>query len=83
LLRRLASSVGGPLWLHCQQEDQARQTWLHSQGAEDREERVLMARSIWRRQTWRPSQRAGRRLDAVLEQFQPRRRPLPSPLARG
>ena len=83
LLRRLASSVGGPLWLHCQQEDQARQTWLHSQGAEAREERVLMARSIWRRQTWRPSQRAGRRLDAVLEQFQPRRRPLPSPLARG
>ena len=83
LLRRMAPSAGGPLWLHCLQEDQARQAWLHSLGAEAREERVLMARSIWRRQPWRPSQRAGRRLDAVLEQFQPRRRPLPSPLARG
>ena len=83
VLRRIALSVGGPLWLHCLQEDQARQAWLLSLGAEAREERVLMARSIWRRQPWRPSQRAGRRLDAVLEQFQPRRRPLPSPLARG
>ena len=39
-----------------------------------------MARSVWRRQEGQPAQRAARRLEAVLEQLQPRRPPLPTPV---
>jgi hypothetical protein len=38
-----------------------------------------MARSVWHRQESLPAERAARRLGAVLEQLQPRRRPLPTP----
>jgi hypothetical protein len=78
LLRRLAGSRG-VLWLHSEVGDDIRRSWLETLGAETHGEQVLMARSVWRRQEWQPAQRAARRLGAVLEQFQPRRRPLPTP----
>ena len=39
-----------------------------------------MASSVWRRQEPQTARKAVRRLAAVLEQFQPRRRPLPTPV---
>ncbi|HYP04578.1 MAG TPA: hypothetical protein VER57_08510 [Cyanobium sp.] len=78
LLSRLAGS-GGVLWLHSEVGDDARRSWLEALGAETHGEQVLMARSVWRRQEWQPTRSAARRLGAVLEQFQPRRRPLPTP----
>ncbi|MEB3235473.1 MAG: hypothetical protein VKM98_08600 [Cyanobacteriota bacterium] len=75
------SSEGGPLWLRCDPYDHARLQWLQSIGARQRGERVLMARSLWRRQPHPSLQRqANRRLEAVLAQLQPRRRPVPTPL---
>jgi len=79
LLRRLAGT-GSVLWLHSEVGDAPRHAWLEALGAETHGEQVLMARSVWRRQEWQPAQRAARRLGAVLEQFQPRRRPLPTPV---
>jgi hypothetical protein len=38
-----------------------------------------MARSVWRRQGLQAPARAAQRIDALLEQWQPRRRPLPTP----
>jgi hypothetical protein len=78
LLRRLAGGEG-VLWLHSEAGDDARRLWLEGLGAECHGEQVLMARSVWRRQEGQPAERAARRLGAVLEQFQPRRRPLPTP----
>jgi hypothetical protein len=79
LLRRAAPGAAG-LWLAVESEDEPRQRWLERFGAEFRGEQVLMARSVWRRQEEQPARRAVRRLEAVLEQLQPRRRPVPTPL---
>lgn len=77
LLRRLAADR--PLWLRSERDDSQRRLWLDQLGAEIEGEVVLMARSVWRRQQGQPARRAARRLEAVLEQLQPRRRPLPTP----
>ena len=79
-LLQVCSAGHTPLWLTSEVGDQPRHDWLSGLGAEARQEEVLMARSVWRRQG---ATRAGlgvRRLEAVLEQFQPRRRPLPTPV---
>ncbi|MEX1317583.1 MAG: hypothetical protein AB1Z22_10730 [Synechococcaceae cyanobacterium] len=69
------------LWLRSDVNDQALERWLRQLGAEARGERVLMARSVWRRQELHaPAQGAARRLEAVLQQLQPRRRPMPTPV---
>ncbi len=79
LLRRLADGEE-TLWLHSEVGDLARHDWLSRLGAEPQGEQVLMARSVWRRQEGPVTHRAARRLEAVLEQLQPRRRPLPTPV---
>ena len=72
-----------PLWLRSDPYDSARLNWLQSIGAQQRGERVLMARSLWRRQAAAEHQlQANRRLEAVLAQLQPGRRPVPTPLLR-
>ncbi|MDA0718114.1 MAG: hypothetical protein O2839_07885 [Cyanobacteria bacterium] len=68
-----------PLWLRSDLRDEARQRWLAELGAQEQGERVLMARSVWRRQGQHAPVRAAQRIDALLEQWQPRRRPLPTP----
>jgi len=78
LLRRIGRG-GRCLWLRCEATDADRQRWLESLGAEPHGEEVLMARSVWRRQEGQPARRAAGRIEAVLEQLQPRRRPLPTP----
>ncbi len=79
LLRELARGDGN-LWLLSEAGDGERRGWLESLQAEACGEQVLMARSVWRRQELQPLRgSARRRLAAVLEQFQPRRQPLPSP----
>ncbi|MFO0105134.1 MAG: GNAT family N-acetyltransferase [Cyanobium sp.] len=78
---RLALGDGEPLWLRSDVDDHTLDLWLQRSGAEPRGERVLMARSVWRRQECpAPAQQAARRLEAMLEQLQPRRRPLPTPV---
>lgn len=79
LLRRYARP-GSTLWLVSDAADSARHDWLQRLGAEPQGEQVLMARSVWRRHGPQPAERAARRIEAVLEQFQPRRRPLPTPV---
>ena len=79
LLRRYAPP-GSSLWLVSDGADSARHDWLQRLGAEPQGEQVLMARSVWRRHGPQPAERAARRIEAVLEQFQPRRRPLPTPV---
>ena len=79
LLRRYAAA-GSTLWLVSDGADTARHDWLKQLGADPQREQVLMARSVWRRHGPQPAQKAARRLEAVLEQFQPRRRPLPTPV---
>jgi hypothetical protein len=79
LLLRRFSAPGGVLWLRSEVGDSARLQWLSALGAELHGEQVLMARSVWRRQEGQPARSAARRLGAVLEQFQPRRRPVPTP----
>ena len=79
LLRRYAAP-GSTLWLVSDVADTARHDWLQRLGAEPQGEQVLMARSVWRRHGPQPAERAARRIEAVLEQFQPRRRPLPTPV---
>ncbi len=81
LLHQLARRHS-PIWLVSEVGDLQRRTWLEELAAEPCGEQVLMARSVWRRQEWQPAHAAGRRLAAVLEQLQPRRQPLPSPLRR-
>ena len=46
-----------------------------------RQDRVLMARSVWSRSPQPLAQRSSQRIEAMLEQLQPRRRPLPTPSA--
>lgn len=78
LLHRMGRG-GASLWLRCEVGDGDRQLWLQALGAEAHGEEVLMARSVWRRQEGQPAKRAARRIEAVLEQLQPRRRPMPTP----
>ncbi len=78
LLHRIGRG-GASLWLRCEVGDGDRQLWLQALGAEAHGEEVLMARSVWRRQEGQPAKRAARRIEAVLEQLQPRRRPMPTP----
>ncbi|MFM7634400.1 MAG: hypothetical protein ACKO7Z_02205 [Cyanobacteriota bacterium] len=83
LLRHAAEHLGGHgLWLRCDVRDQARQAWLERLGAERRDERVLMARSVWSRPSQPLLVRSGGPIEAVLEQLQPGRRPLPTPVGR-
>lgn len=79
LLRRLMPAAG-QLWLASDLDDPARQSWLNQLGAEEHGDRVLMARSLWRRQEGQAPLGAASRLSAVLEQLQPRRRSVPTPL---
>ena len=80
MLRRFRFSSGAGIWLHSEVGDVARERWLEQIGAEPRGEEVLMARSVWRRQEPQTARKAVRRLAAVLEQLQPRRRPIPTPV---
>ncbi len=83
LLRQAQQALGDaePLWLRSDRHDTALEQWLQQRGAEPRGERLLMARSVWRRQELPVrTSRTSRRLEAVLEQLQPRRRPMPTPL---
>ena len=84
LLRQASQQwPASPLWLRSDPYDSARLNWLQSIGAQQRGERVLMARSLWRRQASAEHQlQANRRLEAVLAQLQPGRRPVPTPLLR-
>jgi hypothetical protein len=83
LLQQAQQTLGRdqPLWLRSDTHDTQLERWLQQRGAEPRGERLLMARSVWRRQEL-PAQasRTSRRIEAVLEQLQPRRRPMPTPL---
>ncbi|MEB3184116.1 MAG: hypothetical protein VKN15_06975 [Cyanobacteriota bacterium] len=81
LLRRLTPG-DQPLWLHSEVGDRERQAWLQQLGALEQGDEVLMARTVWRRQEGTVSLRAAQRLGAVLEQLQPGRRPVPTPLLR-
>jgi hypothetical protein len=82
LLRKAAQQLGGAgLWLRCDLRDRDRQQWLSGLGAQERGERVLMARSVWRRHGPPALVSSSSRIEAMLEQLQPRRRPLPTPLA--
>lgn len=80
LLLRIAAHSPEALWLQAEAGDDARRSWLEGLGAEPRGEHVLMARSVWRRQEGQGARGAARRIEAVLEQLQPRRRPLPTPV---
>ncbi|MFU8886891.1 MAG: hypothetical protein ACNA8O_15730, partial [Cyanobacteriota bacterium] len=83
LLLQAQQALGSrdPLWLRSDVHDHNLECWLQQLGAEPCGERVLMARSVWRRQEMpAPAHQAVRRIGAVLEQLQPRRRPMPTPL---
>ena len=78
---QLALGSRDPLWLHSDVHDGELERWLEQRGAEPWGDRVLMARSVWRRQELpAPARQAARRLEAMLEQLQPRRRPMPTPV---
>lgn len=81
LLRRIALEANDGLWIQSEVSDQGRSDWLEALGAAQRGEQVLMARSVWRRQEGQLAQGARRRIEAVLEQLQPRRQPVPTPAA--
>jgi len=70
---------GGGVWLRCDPRDSARRRWLQQLGAEPRGERLLMARSVWNRPVRAAIQDPGRPIEAMLDQLQPHRRPLPTP----
>ena len=79
LLMKRARSALGSLRLRCDVTDLELQSWLEQLGAVEHGDEVLMARSVWKRQERRAARRGVPRLDTVLEQLQPRRRPMPSP----
>lgn len=85
LLQQMVLTLGSeqPLWMRCDPDDTSRQSWLRAMQAQPRSERVLMARSVWRRQPL-PNARnqTSRGIEAVLAQLQPGRRPVPTPLVR-
>ena len=71
---------GEDLWLRCDVRDAPRQSWLLGLGALEKGERVLMARSVWRRHEQPLPALAAQRLEAMFGQLQPQSRPLPTPL---
>ena len=79
LLYRLVAQLpdGGGLWLRSDPYDSGRLAWLHAIGAQLRSERVLMARSLWRRQA--AAVQTSQRFETVLAQLRPRQRPVPTP----
>jgi hypothetical protein len=80
LLLHRVSRPGQPLWLRVEISDRVRNLWLEQLGATGHGEQVLMGRSLWRRSPAAPAREAARRLEAMLEPFQPRRRTLPTPV---
>lgn len=78
LLHRLARS-SSPLVLRADRDDASRHAWLESLGASLLGEQSLMARTVWRRQEAQPARPASLRLDAMLEQWKPAPRSLPTP----
>ena len=80
LLLHHMSRPGQPLWMRVELSDQMRNLWIEQLGATGHGEQVLMGRSVWRRQPPTPAWEAARRLEAMLEPFQPRRRTLPTPV---
>jgi hypothetical protein len=78
LLHRLARS-GSPLLLRADRDDATRHAWLESLGASLLGEQSLMARTVWRRQEAQPARQASLRLEAMLEQWKPAPRSMPTP----
>ena len=78
LLELAREKAGAAITLSVDCQDTTLNQWLEAAGAEALGERVLMVRSVWRRQIRHPVTTAGLRLGAVLEQWQPRR-PIPTP----
>jgi hypothetical protein len=78
LLHRL-SKPGTPLVLRADREDAARRHWLEGLGATLLGEQILMARTVWRRQEAPPARQAALRLEAMLDQWTPSPRSLPTP----
>lgn len=66
-------------WLRADRSDLGRRSWLEGMGAQLQGDEVLMARSVWRRQARRDRAHPVGRLEAVMQQLQPRRAPLPTP----
>jgi hypothetical protein len=81
LLQRMGQTSGEGLWIQSEVDNQGRAAWLEALGAARRGEQVLMARSVWRRQEGQLAQGPRRRIEAMLEQLQPRRQPVPTPAA--
>jgi hypothetical protein len=79
-LLQACSSGASDIWLTSEVGDDPRRDWLLALGAEPMHVDVLMARSVWRRQGAIRNGLSVSRLGAMLEQFQPRRRPVPTPL---
>jgi hypothetical protein len=67
------------LVLRADRDDDARRRWLESFGATLMGEQILMARTVWRRQEAQPARQAALRLEAMLEQWKPSPRSLPTP----
>jgi hypothetical protein len=78
LLHQLARSGQAPM-VRADREDEARSAWLASLGATLLDEQILMARTVWRRQEAAPARQAALRLEAMLEQWKPAPRSLPTP----
>ncbi len=80
LLHRLAKP-GTPLVVRSDREDAPRRAWLESFGATLLGEQLLMARTVWRRQeVVQPARQAALRLEAMLDQWKPAPRSLPTPV---
>lgn len=78
LLHQLSRSGKAPM-VRADREDEARGAWLDSLGATLLGEHILMARTVWRRQEAAPARQAALRLEAMLEQWKPAPRSLPTP----
>ncbi|MFM9072626.1 MAG: hypothetical protein ACKOOC_04390 [Cyanobium sp.] len=80
LLHRLANP-GTSLVVRADRDDGARRTWLEGLGATLLGEQLLMARTVWRRQeAIQPARQAALRLEAMLDQWKPAPRSLPTPV---
>ena len=78
LLDLAAEKAAGAITLSVDRQDITLNQWLQTAGAEPIGERILMVRSVWRRQVPRRVTTVALRLGAVLEQWQPPR-PVPTP----
>jgi hypothetical protein len=81
LLEQARQKAGQAIVLSVDSQDGPLHQWLEAAGAEPWGERVLMVRSVWRRQIRHPAPSVALRLGAVLEQWQPPR-PIPTPSLR-